>query len=316
MDISVAMRICCLLGMLGSLATIYAYLFVSYFKISMGRPIALIALCLLFDAGAKLISTFAVEFYSFTACRWAALFVEATSLSSVSWMLFLTLQLLLVVSWSWNIQQIRQTDSWLFSASIMFPYSIAVALYFVKVGGQTVYGKAALLCWVRDDLPLIQLLSLTVPLLMALLSVLIAFGVMLLQVYHQGRVRQRLQRNTNGIENLQTQEQLNRFIVNSSVYISVFLIFWLPTAASQIFHAIYQRYSDLLLYLTAIFSSSGGVFNFLLYAFLAKANAARQRTTVTTLRTSLISEFNMRKKSLGSEEDVSPTALFSRKSSA
>jgi len=311
------MRICCLLGMLGSLATIYAYLVVSYFKISMGRPIALIALCLLFDAGAKLVSTFAVELRSFTACRWAALFVEATSLSSVSWMLFLTLQLLLVVSWSWNIQQIRRTDFWLFAASLMFPYSIAVALYFVKVGGQTVYGKAALLCWVRDDLPSIQLLSLTVPLLTALLLMLIAFGVMLLHVYQQGQVRQQLQRNstTNGVENLQTQEQLNRFIVNASVYVSVFLIFWLPTAASQIFHAVNQRYSNLLLYLTAIFSSSGGVFNFLLYAFLAKANAARQETTVTNLRTSLISEFKMRKRSLGSEEDVSPTALFHKKPS-
>jgi len=308
-----AIRISCLLGMLGSLAAIYAFLFVSFFKISMGRPVALIAVCLLFDAGAKFVSTFVIQLHSEPACRLTALFVEATSLSSGLWMLFLTLQLFLVVSNNWSIQQIRETDYALFIASIVVPYAVATALFFVQVAGQPVYGATVWICWVRDDLPVIQLLSLTVPLLIAFALVILSFGVMLQHVYKQGQVRKLLQRRGSA-GHVQAQEQLNRFILNASVYISVFLLFWTPTTISHIYHAVYGNYGSLPLYSAAILSACRGVFNFALFAFLAQSNASRQQKSVVNLKSSLISEFKMRKRSLKDDDDhdISPTALLGR----
>jgi len=284
--------------MAGSLATVYAYLRVRIFDVPLARSILIIGVWYFFDALAKLLSSYASQGDPTSAfCVGMGAFVEITGLASILWMLFITVQLVLLVGWKWTKQQVLALNFTFLVISGVVPLIAAITLLVLRPaeGGPT-FGNAVTWCWVSMKHPRYQLAALYIPLYVILLVVLGSFGYMAYIIY--GHLKERTQRereksidgeiDPEKLKEQKKRDPLMHFARGASVYLLVFLLGWIPSSLSR-FHKIMTGESSIpLLYAQSICTVLRGLFNFCLFAFLAWQNKKRQEdlaeNTISTIK--------------------------------
>lgn len=64
-------------------------------------------------------------------CKFMGLLVEFTSTASLLWILFITVQIFLFVSWKWNPAQVIELDKYLFVFGLVIPLITCSVLWII-----------------------------------------------------------------------------------------------------------------------------------------------------------------------------------------
>jgi len=292
-------RIFCVLGMAGSIATVYCFLRIRIFDVPLARSILIIGIWYFFDAMIKLVASIAEENSGPTSpfCIGMGALVQFTGLASALWMLFITIQLMLFVGFRWTKQQVLDLNNTFLVISGAVPLVCSIVLLVIKpeVGGP-VFGHSVTWCWIAMSHPNIQLFAMYLPLFIILGVVFASFGYMAYVIYGHLRERRRKQIEAS-IDGEISEEKQNEnakrdpllyFARGAMVYIIVFLLEWLPSALSRVYKMVLGESSAPLLYAQAICTVLRGFFNFGLYAFLAWQNKRRMddmaANTISTIK--------------------------------
>lgn len=272
-----ATRFSSFFGLIGSVFSVWAYLFFPKWQIPLARVVYYMSFGFIIACTARLVSTNALTDPYGPTCSITAGMVQVADVYCLVWMFFIGLGLYLVTERGWTVERTKTLDPIFAVISLLLSFSMALPWYWWKAlkFKTPVYGSITAWCWVTSNHPIVQIFILHFWALLVILVNAIFFLLVGYRIWTRGKDVQGTS------ETLRLA--LKSFTLNSFVYLVYFTLTWIPAVVARLSTIISGADSFSFTLLRAIVNQSRGFLALLLYGYLTWMQQQREKRTTRYL---------------------------------
>jgi len=265
-------RIAAAFGLVGAVATVYAYHKVPYFNIPTAKVIYFLSFGYFIEAICKYFGPLAVAAGATSVlCQLDAFLITFSNLFSVIWMFFIAFVLFLVMLRGWTAQRAGVLHVPFFLMNVIASFALSAPLiWWDDADGMPMYGTNESWCWVSSYHPVAEMLLMHTPMIA---GVLLDMAVIMLVTYRIW--------NHGSTQNMELNMHTRNYAYATSAYLVFFVFTWLPGFLNRLHYFASGGESDLfpLLVVRSVFTPIRGLLAFLLYVHQARAYEMEVRET-------------------------------------
>ncbi|ORX88898.1 hypothetical protein K493DRAFT_384177, partial [Basidiobolus meristosporus CBS 931.73] len=249
------------LSIVGSLTSIFAFLFWKRFQTATARLVFFMAISDLMSVISRFIGRWGIMAGSESfLCQFQAGAMQWGDISSILWTAMISLNLVFILFMELSLEDVLKFEKYYVAVCYSVGVVMAIVPLFIDGGnGQNLYGDATIWCWITGSHPYHQLAFLFLP----LWTIFVFNAVIYLWV---GRLIWQKARSITGSSLSHYKYVYGK---NVSLYLLAFLIVWTPGTLNRIYFMVNGKSFYPFTLLQSLFSPLRGFINFAAYFYLS-----------------------------------------------